>query len=646
MVLPIENFRSEIVAAVEKNPVVIITAETGAGKSTQVPQFLLEAGHQLVVTQPRRLAARSVAARVAEEWGEELGQTVGFRTATDRCDSPNTRCLFCTDGLALVRELLGQNSGTLVLDEVHEWNENMEVLVAWVKHLIATGTDIKVVLMSATLEADKLSAFFDQAPIISVPGRTFPVEQRPAGASLIADVQTLVKQGRNVLVFQPGQREIDETCSVIMRAGVDAVVLPLHGQLPTADQQKCFAHYDKPKVVVSTNVAQTSVTIDDIDAVVDSGMERRIELADGVEGLYLKPISLADAKQRRGRAGRLKPGVYIDHSPVETRAEFPVAEIMRTRLDQTVLRLAIAGFDMSQLDFFHQPNMSDIRDARETLVGLGCMSTDGKVTRIGKLVNRLPVSVQYARMLVEADRLGVVDDVLTAAAIMEAGGITVPPPSRNNPSRPNWREIVPSESDSDIMGQLAVWEMARSASFAEMKARGLSGSKYNRAKDIRRNLLRAVKRHFDLGSTGCRESILKAVCAGMVDHLFQGTGGGYKNGDGVTRELGSASCVRGATWLVGKPFDLQIKASRGSRVLRLIELASKVDPAWLVEIAPQLVETKTGLRPQYDPDQDLVVSDTETHFNGQLVETTTTADGEHPKAAQVFARWFADQVLA
>jgi HrpA-like RNA helicase len=644
--LPIEKFRSDIVTAVEENSVVIITAETGAGKSTQVPQFLLEAGHDLVITQPRRLAACSVAARVAEEIGEELGGTVGFRTAVDRQDSPATRCLFCTDGLALVRELVGQNKGILVLDEVHEWNENMEVLVAWLKKSIASGSDMKVVLMSATLEAEKLSAFFDGAPVISVPGRTFPVTIQAPGSRLIDDVKTLVEQGRNVLVFQPGKQEIQDVCYALEQADVNAEVLPLHGQLSPADQKLCFAHYGRPKVVVSTNVAQTSVTIDDIDAVVDSGMERRIELVNGVEGLYLKPISLADSAQRKGRAGRIKPGLYIDHCQYDDRPDFPVAKIMRKRLDQTVLRLAIAGFDMEQLEFFHQPNLSDIHDARQTLVSLGCMTADAVVTPIGKLVNRLPVSVQYARMLVEADRLGVVDDVLTVAAVMEVSGITVPPPSRNQPDRPDWRAMVPTEHESDVMGQLSVWQQACDTSKSEMYEKGVSTRDYSRAKQIRQSLQGAVKKHFDLGSAGRREDILKAVCAGMVDHLFSGQYGSYQNGDGMSRELGTASCVRDARWLVGKPFDLQIKTRRGPLVLNLIELASKVDPTWLVEIAPQLVETKTGLRPQYAVDQDVVVSTTETYFNGQLVEEANVADGENPEAATVFAKWFTNQVAA
>ena len=634
--LPIAAFREQIVEAVKRNPVTIITAETGAGKSTQVPQYLLGEGYNIVVTQPRRLAARTVAERVAKEIGENLGKTVGYRTAVDRQDSPATRCLFCTDGLALVGELMMQNKGViLVLDEVHEWNENIEVLVAWAKHQSEKGEDFKVVLMSATLEAEKLSAFYNNAPVITVPGRMFPVEVKEPSDRLVDDIAKFVQDGRNVLVFQPGKQEIADTCAVLEQMQVSAEILPLHGELTPEEQTKCFKHYGRPKVVVSTNVAQTSVTIDDIDAVVDSGMGRQIELVDGVEGLYLKPISLADSTQRKGRAGRTKEGLYIDHCDATNRPDFPVAEIMRKRLDQTVLRLAIAGFDMEELVFFHQPEVSDIHDARETLIRLGCINADGTVTKIGKLVNRLPVSVQYGRMLIEADRLGVIDDILTVAAIMEVGGITVPPPSRNYPERPDWREMVPDEKESDIMGQLAVWEMAKTMSKDEMREGGIALRSYFRAKEIRRHLESAVKKFFQLGSNGRREDILKAVCAGMVDHLYNGYGSCYFNGEGFYRELGIASCVRDAKWLVGKPFDLEIQTQRGMLILRLIELASKVDPMWLAEIAPQLVEVKTGANPRYDSERECVVSTINTFFKESLVKEETVEDRNHPEAPRL-----------
>jgi hypothetical protein len=227
---------------------------------------------------------------------------------------------------------------------------------------------------------------------------------------------------------------------------------------------------------------------------------------------------------------------------------------------------------------------------------------------------------------------------------MEMGGITVPPPSRNQPDRPDWRRMVPSESESDVMGQLAVWELGESMSKDEMREKGISLRTYFRAKEIRRHLEQAVKQFFQFGSTGRREDILKAVCAGMVDHLFKGSYGSYRNGEGVDRELGTASLVRGAEWLVGKPFDLQIKTRRGEMTLKLIELASKVNPMWLTEIAPQLVEQKASLNPRYDAQKDIVVSTTQVYFNGQMVKEETVADGQHPEAAAVFASWVAAQV--
>lgn len=642
--LPIAAFRDEISGGVEDNSVVIVTAETGAGKSTQVPQYLLDEGYDIVVTQPRRLAARTVAARVAWERGERLGEVVGFRTAYERQDSPDTWCLFCTDGLALVRELMGVGRHqVLVLDEVHEWNINQEVLLAWAKAQIKAGVDFRVVVMSATMESDKLSDYFDGAPVITVPGRLFPVEEQPAGRKIEDDAAKLLGEGRNVLVFQPGKREIAETIADLKLREVNAELLPLHGQLTPEEQAKCFQHYGRPKCVVSTNVAQTSVTIDDIDAVVDSGTERRVELVDGVEGLYLKPISRADSEQRKGRAGRTKPGVYIDHNHCSAwdRLEFPKAEVLRTRLDQTVLRLAEAEIDAGKLEFFHQPDQNEIREAKRALKALGCMDQDGRVTRIGRLVAKLPVSVQFGRMVVEAERLGVVDDVIDIAALLEQGEITTRP--RDQHEVPAWRQLVPDEHESDVMAQLAVYKAAQAMSKDEMRENGVFIKAYFQAKQRRRKLADALRgrvRRFQ--SSGKREHILRAVCAGMVDHLFQGSYGSYRNGEGQDRQLNRHSVVSAAKWLVGIPWGLEIKTRRGGKkTLHLIRMATKVDPQWLVEIAPQLAERKTGLNPRYDVQKDCVVSTTDTYFNGQKVRSEEVADGENPEAARIFAAWLA-----
>ena len=275
----------------------------------------------MIVTQRAWLRARSaeqVREEVTAKYGDDFKDFVGYRTARERNDSDENQILFVTDGLQLVRELAGRGVGrkqVLVLDEVHEWNENMEVLVAWAKRRISEDPNFKVVVMSATMEAGKLSEYFAEGkrevPVIEVPGRTFDVKKSEGGDVAHEAIQ-FAQAGKNTLVFVPGKDEISLVMGEIGRANIPgATVLPLHGQLSAEEQRRVFAKYPGAKVIVATNVAQTSITIDDIDAVVDSGMERRVEVRGGVEGLFLNPISQADCLQRAGRAGRTKEGEYV-----------------------------------------------------------------------------------------------------------------------------------------------------------------------------------------------------------------------------------------------------------------------------------------------------------------------------------------------
>lgn len=647
-ILPVSRFKGEILEKIKNNAVTIITAETGAGKSTQVPQFLLEEGYRVVVTQPRRLAARSVAKRVAKEYGCQFGGAVGFRTAFERYDSAETQCLFVTDGLALVRELMGSGKrDVLVLDEVHEWNLNLEVLVAWAKKKIQEEAAFKVVIMSATMEAEKLAEYFGGAPVVSVPGRIFPVEDRQPAGSLIQDVAQLLREGRNVLVFQPGKREIEETISKLSTALVnEAEILPLHGDLTPEEQDACFRIYEKPKCVVATNVAQTSVTIPDIDAVVDSGMERRVELAGGVEGLYLKPISQADASQRKGRAGRTKPGVYIDYCSVTgERPAFPRAEILRVRLDQAVLRLAEVGIDVEYLEFFHQPDKNEIHEAKRALRALGCMDETGRVTDVGCKVARLPISVKYGRMVVEAEARGVVDDMITIAALLEQGEITIRKTKDGYLGKTLWGKLCPGETESDIMAQLAVFEAAREMSKEGMVENGVFVKAFFQAKEKRRHLADSLRGRVRFGSSGDREQILKSICCGMVDHLYKNQYGEYRNGDGQTRRLSEGSVVETSDWLVGIPFDLEVKTRRGGFfTLNLVTMATKVEPDWLGEVAPQLVRVEEGISPAYDSEKDSCISTERIFFQDQMIREGRKETPSHPDASKVFISWLASKM--
>lgn len=661
-VLPIQAFEEQILESLKNSAVTIVTAETGAGKSTQIPQFLANAGYRVVVTQPRRLAARALAQRVAQEMGTRLGDRVGFRTAEERADSAATEVLFVTDGLQLVRELAGQG-GTgrktvLILDEVHEWNLNIEVLVAWVKSRVATGDDLKVVIMSATLDAERLVSYYIGAPVISVPGRLFPVEKRVAAArDLVAEVVSLAKQGRNVLVFQPGKREIEDCIFEISKnLGGTAVVLPLHGGLEPGEQQRCFAPppAGKVKVVVATNVAQTSVTIPDIDAVVDSGVERRVELVDGIEGLYLKSISQADCLQRAGRAGRTKPGVYVlcSETGMTERPSFPTAEVLRTRLDQMVLRLAVQGFDATKLEFFHQPNHETLVEARRALIALGAVDAGGTATKIGRRMSRFSVSCEFARMLIEAEHYGVVEQVATIAACLEAGDIR----GRDDA----WRALT-QESRSDLLAIFDVYNAGKRVQGrpGESKAdalrnRGLFVKNFFRAEEIRRKLLDAT--HTEVRSDSKtfgskeeeRQAVLKACISGLVDHLYCCRHHGqYTDETNVARQIDRVSAVKNcdATWIVGLPKDIEIPGKRGSMILKLISMASIVSPSMLIEVAPQLVKRVGGLNPYFDASKDSVVSTTECRFDGQKILTEEVLDPEHPEASNIFCAWLAVQMM-
>jgi len=502
--------------------------------------------------------------------------------------------------------------------------------MAWCKREQSLGATFKIVCMSATMKAKELSKYFNDAPVITVPGRTFAVEQVDCGRSMLEDAVTLLKAGRNVLVFLPGRGEILDLVEKLKQRRLKAVVLPLFGDMTAEEQGKCFKTYDRPKCVVSTNVAQTSVTIADIDAVIDSGMERRIELVDGVEGLYLRPISKADRAQRIGRAGRTKPGEYYDHCPVddEKRADYPVAEILRTRLDQTVLRLAEVHVNAEELQFFHQPDIREIHDARRALLVLGCMDEAGEVTEIGHKVARMPVSVQYARMIVEGEELGVLDDVLTIAAILEQRGIT---------ERTCRIDRFTRENQSDCLAQLDVFRAAAELSDESKELYGINVKRYNEAVKRRQLLVESLQGKVRFGTTGKRDDILRSICVGMVDHIYRGTGVKVRDARRHEREISSESVCRASGTVVGIPFDTDRK--------QLLTMVTKVELQELIELAPHLLRREEGVDARYEPQFDTVVSKKRLVFNRIELNTQTLPDAEHPQAAGLFANWVAEQMV-
>lgn len=616
--LPILEFRETIIDAVDRNQVVIITAETGAGKSTQVPQYLAEHGYErVIVTQPRILAARNLSKRVREEWAErhteDSSELVGYRTAHERDDSGQTKILYCTDGLQLVRELTGSGSRArqvLVLDEVHEWNENMEVLVAWAKKRTQEDPHFKVVIMSATIETEALAEYYNTEAIIDVPGRYFEVTKR-AGSDVLNEIfQQLEQPGRNILVFLPGKAEIQDTMEALADKAMEADVplIPLHSQLEATEQQRAFMKYPSGKIILSTNIAQTSVTIDDIDMVIDSGLERRSEVRSGVEGLFIAQISQADSLQRAGRAGRTKPGEYIlaqyDTMPCLTfdeREPYPIPEILRKHIDRLTLRLATVGIDIETLDFYHDPSKKAIRHAKRTLRSLGAMTSQGEVTNIGRAMERFPVASNFARMLIESEQYSAQVQAKLAAiiAIQEVGGII-----KGGTKYSGWRAYT-RQTQSDLLAQYDVYMAVPDMVIEEMEEQGIIGKNIAKADEVIERL------HRDLGLADAELSaitsdettpLMRCIVAGQVDQLWHMNERGRAENliSGKEREVSSSTVLRNPKFFTGTPFDLEVPTRSGLETLHLVTELTAVDTAWLEELAPELFSSRRS-KLIYDP---------------------------------------------
>lgn len=665
--LPIFNFRATITESVDRNQVTIITAETGAGKSTQVPQYLADHGYtKVVVTQPRILAARNLSRRVREEWAQrtmvDADTIIGYRTAHERDDHPDTQILYCTDGLQLVREITG--SGTvekqvLVLDEVHEWNENMEVLVAWAKKRCQEEPTFKVVIMSATIETDSLAEYFGTQAVVNVPGRSFGVTKR-RGTDVISEIfNQLTTLKSNMLVFLPGKAEIQDVADAIQSkadaAGVP--VIPLHSQLESDSQQQAFANYPNGKVILATNIAQTSVTIDDIDVVIDSGLERRSEVRSGVEGLFIAQISQADCLQRAGRAGRTKEGEYI-LAPYDTlpclefddRPEYPTPEIMRKHIDRLTLRLASVGIDIELLDFYHDPSNKAIQRAKRTLVSLGAMTRSGDITRVGRQMEGFPVESSYGRMLVEATQFGleVQSKLATIIGIQEVGGIV-----KGGPKHTGWHAYT-KQMHSDLLAQYDVY-LSLPEIIPEMyEDLGIIGKNVHKAGEVMERLERDLK----LGAIPMspitleeQDQLMRCIVAGQIDELW--TVGERGDVEHVFtkkhRELSSSSVVRNPKLVTGTPFDLQVPTrSGGLETLNLLQGITSVKVDWLIDLAPHLFTSRRG-KTFYDPRSGTLSTRQLVQFGGQVLEGSSTPITERSNEnarlfVESFAAWAYEQI--
>lgn len=644
--LPIAPFLNQIVKS--KGRYKLVDARTGAGKSTEVPPRFEEEGYCVLVAMPLIETVIGTAEYVAEKLGVKLGGKVGYRTGKYHCDSSETRILFCTTELALIRQICGHNKKfkILIIDEFHEGRLDQETLeaFAWKGIQDGTGNFEQVVILSATMDHDGLSKMRGNAPIFRVPGRQFPIKDLPKGKDIPSDIRMLVAKGWDVLTFVSGKGDIKQLINALQ--GLDCELIPFHGQLSREEKDLAYRSYNRPKVVISTDALETGRTLLPSKgrqlAVVDSGMANIIKLVKGVEALYPTAIALSRGMQRRGRGGRVSPSVYIDHCPVprENRQEYPDPEIFRVRLDSIVLKLAEHNFDMEDLPFFHKPKSETIRQSKNTLRALGGLD-NGIVTDLGREIIRMPISPQNARMVIEAKRLGVVDDVISIAAILEIGEVT----ARNTKHYPRWRNLVGREDQSDVMAQLAVFKAARTMTPDEMRENDIHVSNYFKILEVRKQIAESIRHRFGESSTGEREDILTAVCAGMVDNLYERKPDSQElsNGSGVDRTIVFDSLVQEGDWFVGLPHDQVSKSTWGApKVKHQLRMVTRVNPVILAEVAPKLARSQDLTPHIWDESrgntfcQRRIFFRNRQVFEGEVVVTT-------PEARAKRADWLAEK---
>lgn len=453
--LPIYKLRDDLIKAVTDNQILIVIGETGSGKTTQITQYLGECGFtargKIGCTQPRRVAAMSVAKRVAEEYGCRLGQEVGYTIRFEDCTSPETMIKYMTDGM-LLRECLIEaelkSYSVIMLDEAHERTIHTDVLFGLLKTAVQKRPELKLIVTSATLDAVKFSQYFFKAPIFTIPGRTFPVEvlytKEPEtdylDASLITVMQIHLREPPgDILLFLTGQEEIDTACEILYERmkslGPDVpelIILPVYSALPSEMQTRIFdpAPAGSRKVVIATNIAETSLTIDGIFYVVDPGFVKQkvYNSKTGMDSLVVTPISQAAAKQRAGRAGRTGPGkcyrLYTERAYRDEMLPTPVPEIQRTNLATTVLQLKTMGInDLLHFDFMDAPPVESLVMALEQLHSLSALDDEGLLTRLGRRMAEFPLEPNLSKMLIMSVALQCSDEILTIVSMLSVQNV-------------------------------------------------------------------------------------------------------------------------------------------------------------------------------------------------------------------------------
>lgn len=655
--LPIDEVLPDVVRALSPEGArLVLEAPPGAGKTTRVPRALLDAGvpGEIVVLEPRRLAARLAARRVAEELGERVGERVGYTVRFEDVSSARTRVRFVTEGV-LTRRLVADPTlrgvGAVVLDEIHERHLQGDLALALLRRLQrGERPDLRLVAMSATLDAGPIAAFLD-AGVVRSEGKRFDVaiehlaapDDRRLDQQVASAVRALAMDGLDghVLVFLPGAAEIRralETCQKLASEH-GLALLPLHGDLPPAEQDRAVGRSDARKVIFSTNVAESSVTIEGVVAVVDSGLVRVARHApwSGLPVTSVEKTSRASATQRAGRAGRTRPGRALrlyTKADYDARPEHDTPEIQRVDLAQTLLELHAAGAqDLAWLD----PPKPDALAAAEGLLSrLGALDADGALTDTGRRMLALPLHPRQARMLVEASRRGVASEGAVLAALVGERDVRLSSKTRFDGGAAHAADVATDRSD--LLALLDLFHEAEGSGFSAhaLRAIGLDPGGVAVARRAAQQLARALgasrgpaSRERPGSPREVDDALLISVLAGFPDRVARRTKPGSRGlalAQGGTAELSEASAVRDAPWMVAVSAELQ-------RGRTLVRVASEIEPEWLIDLFEDRI--REGSELTFDEAKGTVRGGSKMLYDALAIAESPGFDANDPAVAEL-----------
>ncbi|EPH6503065.1 ATP-dependent RNA helicase HrpA [Vibrio vulnificus] len=625
-ILPVSQKKDDIADAIAHHQVVIVAGETGSGKTTQLPKICAELGRGkfglIGHTQPRRLAARSVANRIAEEMETQLGDFVGYKVRFNDQISENTQIKLMTDGILLAEiqhdRFLNQYD-TIIIDEAHERSLNIDFILGYLKELLPRRPDLKVIITSATIDPERFSNHFGGAPIIEVSGRTYPVETRyrPLGGETEDDrdqlegifdaVDELCDEGLgDILIFMNGEREIRDTADALAKRKLkDTEIVPLYARLSAGEQNKIFQPHTGRRIVLATNVAETSLTVPGIKYVIDPGTARisRYSYRTKVQRLPIEPVSQASANQRKGRCGRVQEGICIrlySEDDFNSRPEFTDPEILRTNLASVILQMTALGLgDIEAFPFVEAPDKRNILDGVRLLEELGAINSNAKdpkkrLTAVGKQLARLPIDPRLARMVLEAPRLGCLKEVMIIAAALSIQDPRERPSDKQQSADDKHRRFY--HEDSDFLTFVNLWN------HIQKQQKALSGNQFRRqCKDDYLNYLRVREwqdvylqihqsmreMEFKLNSEpGSYDAVHSAILTGLLSHI------GMKD-----QEKNEYHGARNARFHIFPGSGLFKKQPKWVMSAELVEtsklwgrIIAKIQPEWIEPLAKHLIK--------------------------------------------------------